>query len=71
MIELDAHRGRTPAHRQPPATPSTPEPEEFGDLADIEDSVDVSEAGGMVGVPLVARMLGGVVIDEIVNEERG
>jgi len=53
----------------PAAEPPAPRPEFTEE--ETWDSVDVDDTGGgLVGAPLVAQMLGGTVIDEIVDPEQ-
>ena len=47
------------------AEPPPPWDEEIPD--DLDDSIELSASSGMVGAPLVAKMLGGVVIDELID----
>jgi len=54
---------------RPTAQPPAPRPEFTEE--ETWDSVDVDDTGGgLVGAPLVAQMLGGTVIDEIVDPEQ-
>ena len=47
------------------AEPPPPWDDEIPD--DLDDSIELSASSGMVGAPLVAKMLGGVVIDELID----
>jgi len=60
------HRTSERAGGTPSAGPAPWEDDDALD-AEIAGSVDVAAGGAMMGVALVAKMLGGVVIDEIVD----
>lgn len=51
-----------------PEPPPPWEDDPYGDYDDSQPAGEVTDGPGMVGVPLVAKMLGGVVIDEIVED---